>query len=211
MRAALVVQRYGTEVLGGAETLARRIAGLLAPHVDLTVLTTCALDYLTWANHYEPGEDEVNGVRVLRFPVSEPRDQKRFAKASERVYRAPQDIELGRAWMRAQGPNAPGLLDHLGSEASSYDAVAFVTYLYATTADGLPIVGERAVLCPTMHDEPPLRLAIFDEVFEKAGLCLFSTPEERELAAARFGVEDDRSEQHRNPRCRGQRQRKHLP
>ena len=68
MRAAIVVQRYGNEVLGGAETLARRIAELLAPEIELTVVTTCALDYLTWADHYPPGEAEVNGVRVLRFP-----------------------------------------------------------------------------------------------------------------------------------------------
>lgn len=194
MRAALVVQRYGNEVLGGAETLARRIAELLAPEVELTVLTTCALDYLTWADHYPPGQDEVNGVRVLRFPVPEPRDQKRFARVSDKVYRAPHDLELGREWMRAQGPNAPGLVEHLSDEGDGYDVVAFMTYLYATTADGLPLVADRAVLCPAMHDEPPLRLAIFDEIFASARALLFSTPEERELARARFGVEGERSQ-----------------
>jgi glycosyltransferase involved in cell wall biosynthesis len=193
VRVALVVQRYGTEVLGGAETLARRTAELIAPEVDLTVLTTCALDYLTWTDHYSPGEDEVNGVRVLRFPVADPRNPKRFARASEKVYRAPNDLELGREWMHAQGPNAPGLLDHLRDQGEQYDAIAFVTYLYATTADGLPLVAERSVLCPTMHDEPPLRLAIFDEIFAKARVCLFSTPEERDLAHVRFGVPDERA------------------
>jgi glycosyltransferase involved in cell wall biosynthesis len=44
-----------------------------------------------------------------------------------------------------------------------------------------------------MHDEPPLRLAIFDELFAQARLCLFSTPEERELARDRFGVPDERA------------------
>ena len=193
MRVALVVQRYGLEVLGGAETLARRIAELIAPDVDLTVLTTCALDYRTWADHYPPGEQQVNGVRVLRFEVPEPRARKAFDRASERAYRAPDDLELGRAWMRAQGPNAPRLLAHLRHEGTSYDAVAFVTYLYATTADGLPLVADRALLCPTMHDEPPLRLAIFDEIFARARLCLFSTPEERELARRRFGLPDERA------------------
>jgi glycosyltransferase involved in cell wall biosynthesis len=193
VRVALVVQRYGVEVLGGAETLARRVAELLAPDLDLTVLTTCAVDYLTWADHYEPGEDSVNGVRVLRFPVQEPRASKAFEAASERAYAAPKDRERGRAWMHAQGPNAPGLLEHLRKEGRGYNAVVFVTYLYATTADGLPLVADRALLVPTVHDEPPLRLAIFDEVFAKAQLCLFSTPEERELTRKRFGVPDDRA------------------
>jgi glycosyltransferase involved in cell wall biosynthesis len=193
MRAAIVVQRYGNEVLGGAETLARRIAELLAPKIDLTVVTTCALDYLTWADHYPPGQSEVNDVRVLRFPVPEPRDQKRFARASDKVYRTPHNLELGHEWMHAQGPNAPGLVEHLRDEGDRYDVVVFMTYLYATTADGLPVVSDRAVLCPTMHDEPPLRLAIFDEIFAKARALLFSTPEERELARTRFGIEDERS------------------
>jgi glycosyltransferase involved in cell wall biosynthesis len=193
VRVALVVQRYGNEVLGGAESLARRVAELLNPHVELTVLTTCALDYLSWADHYPPGEQDVNGVRVLRFPVPEPRDPVEFELATGRAYADPESLELGRAWMAAQGPNAPGLLEHLREQGSGYDAIAFVTYLYATTADGLALVAERSLLCPTMHDEPPLRLAIFDELFEQARLCLFSTPEERELARARFDVPDDRS------------------
>ncbi|MBA2567928.1 MAG: glycosyltransferase family 4 protein [Actinobacteria bacterium] len=193
MRAAIVVQRYGNEVLGGAETLARRVAELLAPELELTVVTTCALDYLTWADHYPAGEDEVNGVRVLRFPVPKPRDPKRFARISDKAYRAPRDLELGSEWMRAQGPHSPELLEHLRDQGSQYDVVAFITYLYATTTEALPLVADRAVLYPTMHDEPPLRLAIFDEIFARSLAVLFSTPEERELARSRFGVEDDRA------------------
>ena len=193
MRVAVVVHRYGVEVLGGAETLARRVAELIAPEVDLTVLTTCALDYRTWTDHYPPGEASVNGVRVLRYSTPEPRRDRDFQRASAKAYRAPDDLELGRAWMRAQGPHTPGLVEHLRDEGSGYDAVAFVTYLYATTSDGLPLVAERSVLCPTMHDEPPLRLAIFDGIFERTRLCLFSTPEERELARRRFGIPDERA------------------
>ena len=193
MKVALVVQRYGLEVLGGAETLARRAAELIAPEVELTVLTTCAVDYLTWADHYPPGPDEVNGVRVLRFPVSASRDPLAFEQASDRAYASPKNLEHGRSWMHAQGPNAPGLIEHLREEGAQYDAVVFVTYLYATTADGLPLVADRSILVPTVHDEPPLRLAIFDEVFAKARLCFFSTPEERELAQERFGVPDARA------------------
>jgi glycosyltransferase involved in cell wall biosynthesis len=193
LKVALVVQRYGLEVLGGAETLARRIAELIAPQLDLTVLTTCAVDYLTWADHYAPGEDQVNNVRVLRFQVAAPRDPDEFAVASDRAYAAPGKLSRGREWMRAQGPNAPMLLDHLRDEGDGYDVVIFVTYLYATTADGLPLVADRSILVPTVHDEPPLRLAIFDEIFAEARLSLFSTPEERELARERFGVPDERA------------------
>jgi glycosyltransferase involved in cell wall biosynthesis len=192
MHVAIVVQRYGIEVNGGSETLARRIAEQLAAEIDVTVLATCALDYRTWANHYDPGEEDVDGVRVLRFRVDAPRDA-RFDELSARAYASPADEELGRAWMRAQGPRASALLEHLRSGGSEYDAVAFFTYLYATTAEGLPVVADRALLVPTVHDEPPLRLRIFDEVFAAPRLLLFSTPEERDLARDRFGVGDERA------------------
>jgi glycosyltransferase involved in cell wall biosynthesis len=192
-RVALVVQRYGPEVNGGAEQLARRVARLLAGDLDLTVLTTCALDYRTWADHYAPGEQEVEGVRVIRFPVARERDGAAFDALSARAYAAPQDAALARRWMDAQGPDAPGLVAHLRERGRGYDAVAFVTYLYRTTADAIGIVADRAVLVPTLHDEPPARLAIFQGVFDAARALIFSTKEERELARERFGVGDDRA------------------
>jgi glycosyltransferase involved in cell wall biosynthesis len=192
MKVALVVHRYGLEVGGGAETLARLIAELLNDDVELTVVTTCALDYVTWANHYAPGEDDVNGVRVLRFPVTRPRDVLEFDRMSACAYEQPHDLELGREWMELQGPLAPKLVEHLERAATEYDAVVFMTYLYATTAFGLPLVADRAVLVPTLHDEPPLRLRIFDDVFAKARALVFSTPEEQKLAERRFGVQPER-------------------
>ena len=192
-RVALVVQRYGVEVNGGAETLARRIARLLSGDVEMTVLTTCSLDYRTWANHYAAGEDEVEGVRVVRFPVTRERDPEAFDRLAPQAYAAPEDLALGRRWMEAQGPDAPGLVAHLHERGHVYDAVAFVTYLYRTTADGIGPVHDRALLVPTLHDEPPARLRIFDEVMAAPRMLIFSTEEERELARIRFGVEDARA------------------
>ena len=93
--------------------------------------------------------------------------------------------------MTAQGPRVPALHEHL--RTVTYDAVVFMTYLYATTAEGLPIVADRSVLVPTVHDEPPLRLRIFDSVFASAQVLLFNTPEEQELAERRFGTDPARA------------------
>ena len=156
-RVALVVQRYGAEVNGGAEALARRVARLIDDAVDLTVLTTCALDYRTWADHYPPGEQAVDGVRVLRFPVPEPRDPEAFDRhrpAGLRRTRRPGARR--RVDARPRGPDAPGLMEHLRDHGGGYDAVAFVTYLYATTAEGIGHVRRpQRSWRPTLHDEPP--------------------------------------------------------
>ena len=49
MKLTFVTPRYGTEVIGGAETAARMLAERLCRRSDweVEVLTSCALDHLT--------------------------------------------------------------------------------------------------------------------------------------------------------------------
>ena len=54
MKIAIVVQRYGADINGGAELHARYVAEHLARHAEVEVLTTCAQDYVTWANVFPP-------------------------------------------------------------------------------------------------------------------------------------------------------------
>ena len=79
---ALVVQRYGLEVNGGAELLMRQMAEHLNGKYDVEVLTTKAVDYLTWKDEYEKNNEVINGVLVRRFGVKKPRSIKRFGHLS---------------------------------------------------------------------------------------------------------------------------------
>jgi hypothetical protein len=54
---AFVVQRHGAEVNGGSELLCRMIAERMAPLWPTEVLTTCAFEHITWADHYSPREE----------------------------------------------------------------------------------------------------------------------------------------------------------
>jgi len=47
-RIAVVVQRYGEEVGGGAELHARWLAERLQPLAEIHAITTCAIDYTSW-------------------------------------------------------------------------------------------------------------------------------------------------------------------
>ena len=187
-RVAFVVQRFGLEVNGGAELHCRLVAERLASGFDVEVLTTCALDYMTWANHYPPGEQRLGEVRVRRFPVARPRDVPSFNRLSEdiRNQMGRVTLEQEQAWMRAQGPWALGLFEHLRAAKDQYDAFIFFTYLYATTYFGLPLVADRAILVPTAHDEWPIHLGMWNRFFDLPAAFVFNTEEELAFLRRRF-------------------------
>ncbi len=194
MRVAFVVQRYGVEVNGGAEMLCRSIAELFNDKWDIQVLTTCALDYITWRNHYPEGLHRINNVLVHRFPVKSTRNNIEFSKLSAKIYGNAHTRKDEIHWMRSQGPDAPGLTQYVGSNKDKFDFFIFFTYLYGTTFWSLPLVAEKAFLAPTAHDEPPIYLSIFDELFRMPKGFIFNTPEEKEFVIDRFNIDCEKSE-----------------
>ncbi len=89
MKLGFIIQRYGTEVLGGSEHLCRLMAERLALQHDVEVLTTCAQDYVTWKNEYPEGSDRIRGVTVRRFANARTRDLAAFNQYSEWIYHNP--------------------------------------------------------------------------------------------------------------------------
>ena len=186
MRVGLVVQRYGLEVGGGAEALARQVAERLLPHMQIEVLTTCASDYMTWENRYPPGYTQVNGVPVRRFAVRNQRNVEEFNRYSLQIINQNAEYYDEVRWMAMQGPDAPDLFRYLDTHQDEYDLFYFFTYLYATSFVGLQRVARKSILQPTAHDEPTLRLGIFQSFFHLPRGFLFNTHEEERLVRERF-------------------------
>jgi glycosyltransferase involved in cell wall biosynthesis len=188
VKIAFIVQRYGREILGGSETLARQLAERLSRRHEITVLTTTAKDYITWKNEFPPGEDKVRGVRVIRFPVTAERDLESFNKFSDEIYKGRPTREQELEWLHRQGPVTPELIEYLKKEQESFDLLVFFTYLYYPTYYGLQVAPEKSVLLPTAHDEPPLKLGIYREMFLLPSSFLFNTEAEELLVLDRFPV-----------------------
>jgi glycosyltransferase involved in cell wall biosynthesis len=171
VRIAFVVPRYGPSVIGGAETAARLLAEHLVDLKDwsVDVLTTCAEDFVTWEDVYEPGEQWIHPLSgaLLADP----------AAAS---------LEEADRWLDLQGPMAPALAEV--AAAWDGDAMVFYPYLYWPTVRVIDEVAVATILHPAAHDEPALHLPIFPAVFASADALVFQTEAERHLVERVFPV-----------------------
>jgi len=187
MKIAFVIQRYGKEVMGGSELHCRMIAERLVERgYDCTVFTTTAKDYVSWKNEYPPGESVLNGVVIKRFDVVKPREIESFNRFSDWIFFNPHKPGDEIVWLQDQGPNSPALIDALEAEREKHDHFVFFTYLYYNTYWGLRAVGKPAILVPTAHDEPALRLGIMKEVFSRPAAFVFNTEAEKAMLGRFF-------------------------
>jgi glycosyltransferase involved in cell wall biosynthesis len=188
VRIAFVVQRYGLEILGGSEYHCRLIAERMSGRHDVEVLTTCAREYITWANDYPEGGERINGVSVRRFASAHARDINAFNQYSEWIFHNPHTHDDEMSWLEQQGPWCPALLEYLAGHKDSYDAVIFFTYLYATTVLGLEIAPERSILAPTAHNEPAIHLDIYKDMFARPKAIAFNTEVEKAFLKNTFDI-----------------------
>jgi len=186
VKLGFIIQRYGTEVLGGSEHLCRLVAERLAVQHDVEVLTTCAQDYVTWKNEYPEGSDRIRGVTVRRFANARTRDLAAFNQYSEWIYHNPHGRADEMEWLKQQGPWCPPLVEYLRGHHQQYDALIFFTYLYAPTVLGLEVAPARSILVSTAHDEPAIRLEIFKDVFSRPAALCYLTESERTFVHDQF-------------------------
>lgn len=187
---AVVTQRCGEGVIGGAESYALQLARWLRQDHRVEILTTCARDYRRWRNHFPPGVEEADGLTIRRFEVMGERYWWLFGKFSgllfafQRHLGTPRWIEF--LWLRLQGPYAPDLVEYIARNRDRYDVFIFCTYLYYPTVRGLPAVADKSILIPTAHDEPAIRFGMFRELFQLPRAFIFLTETERELVHRLF-------------------------
>ncbi|MCY4028302.1 MAG: glycosyltransferase [Acidobacteria bacterium] len=181
MRLAVIVQRYGADLNGGAELHARYIAERLSRHAEVEVFTTCARDYVSWRNEFPPGSDEVNGVPVHRFPVRRERDPQEFGRRSKRVFERAHSLADELRWLRSEGPESPALVRRLRRAVPTYDYLLFFSYRYYHAYHGIRAASRRAVLVPTAERDPALGLTVFGPVFRGVRALMYNSPEERAL------------------------------
>lgn len=210
---AIVVQRYGEEIHGGAETHCRLLAKQLNRQHKITILTTVAKDYTNWQPYYQEGLSIDDGINIHRF-ANKPRGTKsalRFsrhkmtnrrwyhylAKAMgldgwfERKfqwYNPSQQDDV--AWLEAQGPATPDLLAYIETNKNRYDVFLFFSHLYYPTALGIQLVKEKSILIPTVHDEKASYYPVYKTVMQSPAWIVYNSAAEKELAERIYSIQN---------------------
>ena len=182
MKLAVVVQRYGADINGGAELHARYIAERLSRHAQVEVVTTCAKDYVSWRNELPAGVEQINNVPVRRFPVRRERNPIDFGRRSDAVFHRPHSIADEIAWLDSEGPASPAMIEYLA--AASFDFHLLFSYRYYHAWHAARRMPGKAVLVPTAERDPAIGLSIFGPTFRGVRAVMYNSHEERAMIQA---------------------------
>jgi glycosyltransferase involved in cell wall biosynthesis/SAM-dependent methyltransferase len=205
-KVAIVVQRCHESIVGGSEALAWQYATLLKESYEIEVLSTTAVDAAYWSNVLPEGVDSREGILIRRFHVdigySEYRTElwsrmmQDFGRFGAGTHRAPDgatkhipwSIPLQEELIRNIGPYSESLVRFLRHNWSNYRTIIFVTYLYPTAYFGLTEVPRgRALFAPTLHNEQPAYLSVYQHAAHRAHALIWLTEAERRLGHILWG------------------------
>lgn len=185
---AFVNQRYGLDVNGGSELHCRQLAEKMCALYEVEVLTTCAIDYVSWDNHYSEGLETINGVMVRRFKTDKSRNVKKFDKISQKVLSNPEKNSLRDEleWIEEQGPYAPDFLEYMKEHASDYDAIIYCDLHHYLAVHGILSSAHDYMYLMPLTREKNGDLKIYKSVFHHIRGFLFQSKEEQQKIEEMF-------------------------
>jgi glycosyltransferase involved in cell wall biosynthesis len=181
MKFAFVTPRYGADISSGAEHACRLLAEQVCQRHPVDVITTCAIDSVTWRNEYSEGTDRVRGVIVRRFGVNQVRDNAGFQQLTSRLCAEVHGRDDEQEWIRQLGPSSPGLIDYLKRQHRAYDAIVFFSLYHPTTVLGLAAAPDHSILFPYLRLDAPLRFSAWADVVGSARSVGYLSTAERTL------------------------------
>jgi len=179
MKIAFIIQRYGMEINGGAELHCRYVAEHMTKYADVEVFTSCAKDYITWKNEYKSGKEVINGVPVVRFPVSKERNPDSFGRLQDRILHFPHTNEEELHWLDEEGPYLPDLVQYVKQNQAAYDCFIFFSYRYYHSFYGVRAVPKKSILVPTAEPDAVIHFPIFRDLFKLPRAIVYNSVEER--------------------------------
>lgn len=184
---AIVLPWYGPQTAGGAEAHARQLASALhEAGVAVEVWSTAARDARAPLDPFYPlGDDEVDGIRVRRFPAN------LGASAAITRHLAAADHPIHELHLLASLAGSDALLRALAAERETRRWVFFL-YAFPTSFWGAQLAGERGYLIPCLHDEPYARYSTTRRLLRSARRVLANSAPEQAMICALADLEPTR-------------------
>lgn len=190
MRLAVIIPRYGPNVIGGAESQGRGFARAASYRGwDVEIWTSCARSHYTWENEFPPCRERDDRVIVRRFPIDhwQPEAVGPLDQRLQREGRLLLDDEI--RWLEA-GAHSMSLYEHVQRWSPEFDVVLCLPYASPLVQAAAWLVrGASLILWPCLHDEPYAYMEIVRHLLEAADGIMFLSPEERDLAMRRIGYD----------------------
>lgn len=193
---AIVVQRCGIDIMGGAELYALNFAKSLAEqNFQVEILTSKSDDYLKWNNELQDEEwVQTNGRSfcIKRFPVSHGRLRIIFAIIKRinffisshfwKIYKFMSPL-LDYIFLRSQGPWCPKLWNYLKKNSEQYSLLIVKSYLYSSNYYSLMNLSNKvtSIFIVTAHNEPEFKLNFVSKALTKSTILGFVSNAEKEL------------------------------
>ena len=185
---AIITPRYGREAAGQVPYAAAALARRLAAFYSVTVLTSTAKDYDSFANYYPEGESVEDGVKLLRFKTTSDRDEQSFERLEAlRVNLGFVGKMLDKKLIREKGPLVRGLTAYIKEHTKDYDRMLFLTFSYYTTVAAWKYAADKAVLIPFTKNADEIALIkrdIYRDIFSSAKFVIYKDEEEKQAIEA---------------------------
>ena len=88
------------------------------------------------------------------------------------------------AWLDAEGPTSPALIEHIKTHEADYDFFIFFSFRYHHSYHGCRAVPSKAILVPTAERDSALGLGIYPPIFRGVRAFMYNSFEERALIQA---------------------------
>jgi glycosyltransferase involved in cell wall biosynthesis len=187
-RLAVVVPRYGPDVIGGAESQARGFAEEAAGRGwPVEVWTTCARDHFSWANSYPAGVSKLNGVTVRRYPITSRAPEQQANLETKVITQGVLTAAEQYDWLVAAAHSAP-LYGHIARHAADFDALIALPYANPIIHYAAWSATGRVIVWPCLHDEPYTYMEPTRLLLETVWGAMFNSPEEAALATGKLGM-----------------------
>lgn len=188
LKEIVIVTPWFGAFAGGAESLARGLAReLIRRGVSTKVFTTCSLSPYDnwWADYFEPGTSDVEGIEVRRFSTN--KTSAPYRKAIAKLERGQPLTVSDQENFFEYSINSNDLVNEVERLLDGQHEVLALPYFYALTHAVVNRYPAQVSVIPCFHDEAQFYWDASQRLLKNAKHIFYNSPEEKQMTIKQHG------------------------